>query len=319
MTAVFGFDTSNYTTSAAAFVPQTSFLTQQKKLLPVKPGEKGLRQSDAVFHHTVQLPQVFSALQEGIDARPLAVCASVSPRMEAGSYMPCFLVGKGAGELLARANGVPFFTTSHQHGHVMAALFGAQRLDLAERQFLAFHVSGGTTEALLVSPDPQEILQIRCVASSLDLKAGQAIDRVGLMLGLQFPCGAALDRLSRESDRIFRIRPTLKDGCPSLSGIENQCRKMIENGESPADVARFCILSVAAALEGMTAFLLQQYGDLPLLYAGGVMSNSEIRKRFEKQFGAVFAPPEFSCDNAAGVALIGSMKMQRNLESCHQF
>ena len=310
MTAFLGFDTSNYTTSAALFFPETNTVRQEKKLLPVPPGGRGLRQSDCVFHHTVQLPQVTERLLE-TPAALKGVCASTTPRMQEGSYMPCFLVGAGAGRIAAKAGGVPFYETSHQHGHIAAAAFGAKRLDLLETRFLAFHVSGGTTEAVLVEPDESEVFRCTLVAQSLDLKAGQAIDRVGVMLGLAFPCGAALEQLAKASERDFRIRPTLRDGCPSLSGIENQCRAMIDRGEPPEDTARYCLSAVEAALEKMTEYLLTQYGDLPLLYAGGVMSNGGIRDHFTARFGAHFAPPSLSADNAAGVAILGFLKQER--------
>lgn len=310
MTAFLGFDTSNYTTSAALFFPETGEIRQEKKLLPVPQGQKGLRQSDCVFHHTVQLPQVTEALLRQ-PVRLGAVCASAFPRMQTGSYMPCFLVGTAAGRITAKTNGVPYYETAHQHGHIAAAAFGAGRLRLLQKRFLAFHVSGGTTEAVLVEPDEAEIFRCTLVAESLDLKAGQAVDRAGVMLGLSFPCGAALEQLAAKSDRVFRIRPTLKGGCPSLSGIENQCRAMLEHGESEADIAAFCLQSVASALEAMTEHLLQRYGELPLLYAGGVMSNARIRDRFTSRFGAHFAPPALSADNAAGVAILGYLKHER--------
>ena len=310
MTAFLGFDTSNYTTSAALFFPETGEVRQEKKLLPVPQGQKGLRQSDCVFHHTIQLPQVTEALLQN-PVQISAVCASATPRMQEGSYMPCFLVGTGAGKIAAKTNGAPYFETSHQHGHIAAAAFGAGRLDLLNERFLAFHVSGGTTEAVLAEPDEKEIFRCTLVAQSLDLKAGQAIDRAGVMLGLPFPCGAALEQLAAKSGRVFSIRPTLRDGCPSLSGVENKCRAMLENGESPEDVAAFCLQAVAAALEAMTEHLRQTYGDLPLLYAGGVMSNTMIRERFTARFGAHFAPPALSADNAAGTAILGYLKYER--------
>ena len=200
-----GFDTSNYTTSAALFDSGTMTVRQQKKLLPVPAGARGLRQSECVFHHTVQLPPLVDALG---GCGPIdAVCASDRPRMQEGSYMPCFLVGAGAAQITAKALGVPFYSTSHQHGHIAAAAFGAGKLDLLHEPFYAFHVSGGTTEAVLVQPDKDEIFSCTLVAQSLDLKAGQAIDRTGVMLGLQFPCGAQLETLAAQSDRTFRIRP----------------------------------------------------------------------------------------------------------------
>ena len=311
MTAFLGFDTSNYTTSAALYIPEEDRMVQAKRLLPVKPGERGLRQSDAVFHHTVALPEMVSSVFAGEDASLSAVCASVTPRRAEGSYMPCFLVGAGAAKITAQTHGVPFYDTSHQHGHIAAALYGSGRLDLLEQRFLAFHVSGGTTEALLVEPDETDLFRCTLVASSLDLKAGQAVDRVGVMLGLSFPCGKELDALSLQSKREFKVRPAMKGADCSLSGVENQCKKMIEQGETACDVANYCLQSVCAALDAMTTALLEQYGDLPLLFAGGVMSNTLIRARLTKRFGAVFAPPEYSADNAAGVALIGYFKHLR--------
>lgn len=171
-------------------------LENRKLLLPVKPGEKGLRQSDAVFHHVRQLPQVLGPLLENLEAPPGAVGVSVSPTTAEGSYMPCFLVGKNTAGLLGQAWKAPVEHFSHQQGHIAAALYSAGRLELLERRFLAFHVSGGTTEALLVQPDGEGMPHITLAAHSLDLKAGQAVDRVGLLLGLSFPCGPELERLA---------------------------------------------------------------------------------------------------------------------------
>lgn len=312
--AYLGFDTSNYTTSAALFFPEENRVVQKKLLLPVKKGERGLRQSDAVFHHTVQLSDVFSRLMKENGAEIEAVCASVKPCPSEKSYMPCFLVGKNTGICSALTAGVPFFETTHQHGHIAAALFSAERLDLLNRRFLAFHLSGGTTQALLVEPNKDEILSITQVASSLDLKAGQAVDRVGLMLGLDFPCGAQLDLLAQKSEKRFKIKPSMKGTDCSLSGVENKCKMMIEKGESPCDVARFCIEFISASLEAMTQELLREFGNLPPVFSGGVMSNSIISSRFKDKYGAIFAKPEFSCDNAAGVAVIGSLKGKMKTE-----
>ena len=235
-----GIDTSNYTTSAALFDGQR-VLENRKLLLPVKPGEKGLRQSDAVFHHVRQLPQVLGPLLEGLEAPPGAVGVSVSPTTAEGSYMPCFLVGKNTAGLLGQAWKAPVEHFSHQQGHIAAALYSAGRLELLERRFLAFHVSGGTTEALLVQPDGEGMPHITLAAHSLDLKAGQAVDRVGLLLGLSFPCGPELERLALQWEGKLSYRPVLKGHDCSLSGIENQCKAMVDRGEPPAKIARHCL------------------------------------------------------------------------------
>lgn len=312
--AYLGFDTSNYTTSVAAFFPQEGRIVQKKLLLPVKKGEKGLRQSDAVFHHTVQLDPLFQKLTEEEKFTVDGVCASARPCLREDSYMPCFLVGKTAARCAALAAGVPFFETAHQNGHIAAALFSAGRLDLLEGRFIAFHLSGGTTEALLVSPDEEEIFRCEKIACSLDLKAGQAVDRVGLMLGLSFPCGKELDLLASESEKCNKIKASMKGLDCSLSGLENKCRKMVEGNKKACDVAKFCIDYISASLEGMTERVIEKYGELPLVYSGGVMSNSIISERFKKKYNAIFARPEFSCDNAAGVAVIGCLKAKRKAE-----
>lgn len=312
--AYLGFDTSNYTTSVALYFPEENRIVHEKRLLPVKSGEKGLRQSDAVFHHTVALHELCGKLFEREKAAAKAVCASAFPRFAEGSYMPCFLVGLNTASCLSSVMNIPFSKTSHQHGHILAALYSCEKLDLLKEKFIAFHLSGGTTEALLVSPSQENIFDLKLVASSLDLKAGQAVDRVGLMLGLDFPCGMRLDELARKSEKSYKIKPTIIDGNCSLSGVENKCRKMLEDGEEKEDIARFCIDYISASLEKMTDILLEKYGELPLLYAGGVMSNSIIREKFQNKYGAYFAAPEFSSDNAAGVAIMSYLKEKQKEE-----
>ena len=302
-----GIDTSNYTTSAALFDDDTGTVTQKKMLLPVKPGEKGLRQSDAVFHHTVQLPQVLTELFSENPGAPDCVGVSIFPRREKDSYMPCFLVGKAAAEAIRVSENKPLRTFSHQEGHIVAALFSAKRLDLLKETFLAFHVSGGTTEALLVTPNDTNLFSVRIVGQSLDLKAGQLIDRTGVMLSLPFPCGKDLEVLSEQSDKTYTVKPTMKGADCCLSGIENQCQAKYRKGESPADIAKFCMCSVLTALSEMVSVLRKEYGDLPVLFSGGVSSNKLLKKELTEKYGAIFAEPAFSADNAAGIAVLTAL------------
>lgn len=303
-----GLDTSNYTTSAAVYDSATGLIRQEKMLLPVKPGEAGLRQSDAVFHHTRQLPQVVEALLcDMADRQFAAIGVSTRPRGVDGSYMPCFLCGEGAARMLAAANQIPLWRTSHQVGHILAALYSAERLEWRTAPFLAFHVSGGTTDCVLCRPDDKQMLCVTPVSESLDLKAGQAVDRVGLMLGLQFPCGPALEQLAAQSRAKYRVKPKLKDGNCSLSGLENQCRKMLSDGAEPCDIAKFCLATIGAVLDAMTAAALEQCGNLPVVYAGGVMSNQYLQRVLERRANTAFATPAFSCDNAAGVAIFAAL------------
>ncbi len=296
-----GIDTSNYTTSAARYDGER-VLENRKLLLPVKPGEKGLRQSDAVFHHVKQLPQVLEPILEMGPAGVVGV--SITPRSEMGSYMPCFLVGKGFACTLGAAWGVGVKFFSHQQGHIAAALYSAGKLELLDRKFLAFHVSGGTTEALLVRPDPQGMPEVELAAQSLDLKAGQAVDRVGVMLGMGFPCGPELERAALAWDGPVKARAYMKGRDCSLSGVENQCRKLWEEGHPREEVARTCLEMVLAALDAMCAGLLEDFGPLPVVFSGGVCSNSILRERLTEKYGGAFAAPEFSADNGAGAAIL---------------
>lgn len=302
-----GIDTSNYTTSAALYDSEKGTVVQQKMPLPVEKGARGLRQSDAVFHHTVQLPQVLERLLRDRPVHLDGVGVSVFPRRAEGSYMPCFLAGKSAAKAISLACSIPCFEVSHQEGHIAAALYSADAFSLLRAPFLAFHVSGGTTEALLVTPHKSRIFEVRCVARSLDLHAGQAIDRVGVMLGLAFPCGPALENLAAQSTRTFSVKPTMKGVDCCLSGVENRCQAMFSNGEPAADIAKFCIESIRTALEGMLLALLREYGNLPILFSGGVSSNRTLQSYFSENYGAKFAEPAFSADNAAGVAVLAAL------------
>lgn len=306
MSDFLGIDTSNYTTSAAIYHSDAG-VEQNKQLLPVKSGQLGLRQSDAVFHHVQQLPQILESLLQN-DSDFKAVGASDRPRDITGSYMPCFTVGFGTAKAIASTLHVPLYLFSHQAGHIAAALYSAEKLELLKQKFIAFHVSGGTTEAVLVTPNEETVISAQIIASSLDLKGGQAVDRVGAMLGLSFPAGKELEKLALTCEKTFQIKPSLKGNDCSLSGIENHCKKMLDTGLSKEEIAAYCLQSILVALDAMCGLLLKQYGELPVVFAGGVMSNSIIRDALTKKYGAYFAAPEFSADNAAGIAVLTAMR-----------
>ena len=302
-----GIDTSNYTTSCAVYDSESGTFISKKKLLPVKEGECGLRQSDAVFHHTVQLPELFQELFDGFQGEIAAVGVSDAPRSVQGSYMPCFLVGVNSAECIRAVIQKPLYRFSHQQGHIAAALYSSGRTELFGRDFLAFHVSGGTTEALLVSG----AMEAKEIASSLDLKAGQAVDRVGVMLGYPFPAGKYVDELAQKSEKDYSFKMKLRDGCCSLSGVENKCRKMLTDGEKAEDICRYCLQYITASLEAMAKDALEKYGKMPIVFSGGVSSSRVMRAHLEKTLGASFAEPEFSCDNAAGIALLACQRNEK--------
>lgn len=303
-----GIDTSNYTTSVAVATESGEIIENLKAPLPVKPGERGLRQSDAVFAHTKNLPLLLDRLGEVIkNYRPVAVAHSCRPRDAEDSYMPCFLSGAVAAHAVSASLGIPLFTCSHQTGHVMAALYGADANEiLYDRDFGAFHVSGGTTEALLVTPCKGE-LSIRLLGGTADLHAGQAIDRIGVKMGLSFPCGPQLEALALENkEKIPKPRISVSGMMCHLSGLENIALKLYADTNNKPLVAAFVLRFISDTLFAMATEIRREHPGLPLLFAGGVMSNRIIASDLLARLGkdVYFSTPPFSADNAAGVALL---------------
>lgn len=309
MGAFLGIDTSNYTTSAAVYFDVNTTPLNIKRLLPVKDGECGLRQSDAVFLHTKAIEDILGEALSRCEEKIEAIGVSVRPRDVEGSYMPCFLVGKSHAAILGKALKVPVYEFSHQAGHIMACVQDSDDFGLLNSEFIAFHVSGGTTEALLVSPDDDNIFSAKIIGETLDLNAGQVIDRVGKMLGLPFPSGKELDALSlKGSINPKNIHPSVKGCSCCLSGLVNICEKLLISGEEAPNIALFCIEYIKQTIDKMTENIIKEYGNLPLIYAGGVMSNSIISTYFMEKYSARFASSMASCDNAVGIATLTSIK-----------
>lgn len=305
---VLGLDTSNYTTSVAVFDGQEGI--NEGRLLEVRPGELGLRQSDALFQHVKRLPELFGRLEEQGALREIqAVGASTRPRAVEGSYMPCFLAGASQGEALARVLGVPFYAFSHQQGHLAAAAWSACRLELLDAPFLAWHLSGGTTELLRVEPDGIAV-KAEIIGGTSDISAGQLIDRTGVLLGLQFPAGKALDALYEQGDQKQKFKVKLNDLTFSLSGMENKVKAMLEQGETAGNIARFALNTVSDIVVRATKEAQERYPGLPVLCSGGVASNRQLRAAMETRCGAVFAQPRFSTDNAMGTAILTHRAME---------
>lgn len=299
--SVIGFDTSNYTTSIAFFDGDSGMNCSQ--LLPVKEGELGLRQSNAVFHHTKSLPELSSRLFSHIgEQRITAVGVSTRPRAVEGSYMPCFMVGYSHAQLLANALNVPLFICSHQQGHVAASLWSSGCLELMDEPHLAWHLSGGTTELLLVEPEGKNVRCTR-IGGTTDISAGQLIDRTGQILKLPFPSGKHLDEVSRSATGkdVFRVK------CPglefSLSGVQNKVAHFFEKEKSKEETAAYVLRCVCNAVSTATKNALKEYPGLRVVFSGGVASNSMLR-RWMAPLNPVFSEPQFSTDNAMGVAVL---------------
>lgn len=295
-----GIDTSNYTTSAALLSDCGG--ENVSRLLEVAPGSLGLRQSDALFQHIKRLPEIMQSLFAKLPSDKItAVAASTRPRAVEGSYMPCFLAGETVARCIAETHGVPFHAVSHQQGHIAAVLWSANRLELLQNPFLAWHLSGGTTELLLVEPEGK-LFRAERIGGTTDISAGQVIDRAGLLLKLAFPCGKALDALSQNSDCKDSFSVKLNDSEFSFSGLENKINAFAAE-HSAEDTASYALASVSSAVRRATAEALKRYPNLPVVFTGGVASNTRLRAVCS-DFDAVFSPPQYATDNAMGVAVL---------------
>lgn len=302
-----GIDTSCYTTSVAC-TDGKSIVFSKGTMLSVAFGDRGLRQSEGLFQHVRQLPPLLCELFSAID-RDRVCCVSVSaaPTAKPDSYMPVFLAGLGQAETVASALGVPLVRADHQSGHIRAALYGNEELRDRER-FLAVHISGGTTDLLLVEPHRDEPYRIETIGCSNDLHAGQFVDRVGVALGLPFPAGKHLEALANDAEqKNVKLASAVKGMECSFSGAESAAQRLLHTVPDK-ELAYGVYDCLARTLAKLLENAKQTYGDLPVLICGGVASSQLLRTMLKKRFsGALFfGKPELSSDNAVGVALIGA-------------
>lgn len=303
---VLGLDTSCYTTSAALMDRKGNLLANCRKLLTVKPGKRGLAQSEMVFQHTRNLPEIFKqALTAAGDVKIVAIAASNCPRPVPGSYMPAFLVGYGYAEVLSAMNSLPFNVLSHQENHILAGRWSAKGPTVNE--YLALHVSGGTTEVVAVKDDGAH-LALQLLGGSSDLHAGQFIDRVGVALGLPFPAGAHLERLAQAAfDRPVTLPVSVKKLSASFSGPETAVKKLLAQGADAAEIAAGVEYCVEMTIWKLIAAAHKLTGYRNVLLVGGVTANFHIRsllKSLAKDHGLMLYVPDrdFSPDNAVGCA-----------------
>ena len=300
---ILGIDTSNYTTSVAIISLDGKLVANLKRPLQVKAGERGLRQSDALFMHTVNLPVLMAEAKDILQGRtPVAIGVSERPRNVLGSYMPCFLAGVSCAEASRVVSNLPIYKFSHQCGHIMAAVFSSGRYDLLDGEFAAFHISGGTTEFVKVKPQDHGF-ETELFGGTADLNAGQVIDRIGVLMDLPFPAGVHLEKLVLQNTKKVPKKAISANGMTvNLSGLENLAANLYRETQDKALVAAFVLDFIGRSIVAMSSAYEDKFGKTTFVYAGGVMCNSIIRKMLEAKFDAVFAEPALSADNAVGIA-----------------
>ena len=309
-----GVDTSNYTTSVGIVGENGGVLANIKRLLPVADGQCGLRQSDAVFAHVKNLPAVLVEASAFLEEKTLlGIGYSARPRNVDGSYMPCFLCGEAAANALAAGRGTSPIAFSHQCGHIAAALTSAGAWSIAVKPFIAFHVSGGTTEVLLCRQS-SDGFAAEIVGGTRDLNAGQTIDRAGVLMGMRFPCGVELEQeAARYRGKLPKPKISVRGAYCNLSGLQNLAEACFRESGDTAKTSALVLDFIGRTLFAMAQGAREKCGALPILFAGGVMSNRKIRSMLSPLGETYFAEAALSADNAVGIAELTRRKMQNLL------
>lgn len=331
---VLGIDTSNYTTSAAVTGEGGEIIEDLRLPLQVKQGERGLRQSHALFQHIQQLPELLArVLDSPLRGCIRAVAVSEKPRPVEGSYMPVFNAGLQFGSVVAKSLQVPFFRFSHQEGHLAAAVHETALEGAGS--YLAWHLSGGTCELLRVEEG-----EISIVGGSKDISFGQLIDRVGVAMGQAFPCGKAMDEAALASGAALKDKAQREGGAAAsetrdnspagrsplkpipvsglyfnVSGIETQAQRLFSE-KGGENLAFFLFQRIGECLQRVTVEASKTYAERSVLFTGGVSASGFLRSVLEDGCAAagtaaVFGKASLSSDNAVGISLLGGQALWR--------
>ena len=306
-----GIDTSCYTTSLCFLGRDGAVKAEARRILTVREGRCGLQQSEMVYQHTRNLPDLMEQAQQEARERELAlkvlaIGVSTQPRPLPDSYMPAFLAGAGLARSLAAVNQLPLYAISHQENHLEAGIWSAG--GPAAERFLLLHASGGTTDLLLAErQEPEGRYLLTQVGGSKDLHAGQFVDRVGVALGLSFPAGPALERLAAAASQPLELPVAVQKTQVSLSGPATAALRQLKAGADPAALAAGVEYVLGETFVRMLRNGAERYQVDQVLLVGGVASNKHIRRQVEaklakRQIKMWVPEPYYSCDNASGCA-----------------
>ncbi len=328
MKCMLGLDTSNYKTSLALICGDET-IADLRQFLKVREGERGLRQSEALFQHVQNLPELFVQLRSNFDRAIDGVAYSTRPRAVIGSYMPCFTAGASQATAIASALDVPAVGFSHQEGHIEASVASIDKRP--EREFLACHFSGGTSEVLkirqkehkpqcadgfCICDGEQSFYDIDIIGGTRDISYGQVLDRAGVMLELLFPCGQTLDEMALSADGNTNVLTGIraKEGFVHLSGFDTQLRNRVADAIAgklkTEELIREAFIRISDSIVKMLRQCAEQADNTDIYMSGGVSSSRFLRDHITKQLrqdgiDVYFTSPELSSDNAIGTALLG--------------
>ncbi len=228
------------------------------------------------------------------------------------------LVGVVFGKTLAQALGLPFLGINHLEGHLFSIFLSYPDL---KPPILYLLVSGGHTELIYM----EDFFKYRYLGRTMDDAAGEAFDKGGKLLGLPYPSGPVIDRLSKEGDRNFHKFPRAKTPgyTFSFSGLKTSLLYYLRKQDE--DFIKSHLANIAASYqEAIVDMLLdkarkayEEFKPPIIAVVGGVSMNSRLREVFKEHFGdkLVFPEPRYCTDNAAMIGAVALKRFERGESS----
>ncbi|MCB0547865.1 MAG: tRNA (adenosine(37)-N6)-threonylcarbamoyltransferase complex transferase subunit TsaD [Phaeodactylibacter sp.] len=264
-------------------------------------------------HQINIIPVVDLAIKKaGIDKREISAIAFTRGPGLIGSL----IVGVSFAKSYALSLGIPLIEVNHMQAHVLAHFAEAPRPGFP---FLCLTVSGGHTQIVLV----RSHLDMEVIGQTLDDAAGEAFDKTGKLLGLDYPAGPIIDQLARNGKAVFDFpEPQIPGLDFSFSGLKTSILYFLQKSrkenpafieENRADICASVQSRIVSILINKISQAAEETGIREIAIAGGVSANSELRATLEKTgkekgWNTYIPKFEYCTDNAAMIAVTGYYK-----------
>lgn len=272
-------------------------------------------------HQQNIVPVVNEALkQAGIDRNQLSAIAFT----RGPGLMGSLLVGSSFAKSLSMALNVPLIEVNHMQGHILAHFIEDANENSPEFPFLCLTVSGGHTQIVKVS----NYFEMKVLGETIDDAAGEAFDKAGKILGLDYPAGPIIDKLAKEgnSEKFKFSKPKVEELNFSFSGLKTAILYFIQKEtqknpdfiqENLPDLCASIQKTIVDILMEKLSLAVKKTGISQVAIAGGVSANSEIRNRLkemetEKNWKVFIPKFEYTTDNAAMIAMAGQLKFEQS-------
>ena len=257
-----------------------------------------------------------SLLDANIDKNMLSAVAYTNGPGLLGSL----LVGSSFSKSVSLGLDVPLITVNHMHAHLFANFIRRSGLSKPNFPFLGVNISGGHTQLILV----EDFFKMKLIGNTLDDAIGEAFDKCGKILGLNYPAGPHIDRLSSKGDSTKFSLPIarVKDFYFSYSGVNTAFQNLVKESKTKdqnfikdniydlcASLQKCLVESVIRKIDSAA----KKFSISEIVIGGGVSANSEVRRSLKeisinKKWKVHIPPIEYTTDNAAMIGIVGYYK-----------